>query len=456
MGIGAALAKGGNTSQLLLTLPVFSPAGIGAVASMLVGLYLGLRIRTIWENFIEQTSDLIAILILMKLLIQNYDDELARFAQTAVEIKVVVAFLTEGGLGWLPQGRLEGVEFIVGIDLGITTPGALKELQNRGVTVRVFREPGKLFHPKIIYFRSDENETLIVGSNNLTSGGISSNHEVSLAIDRNRESDSTFGDFLAYFESLKVHQCCGIPDDSFYATYVPSSLSTQLSERLRAQVPMHFSPSNGNASDIQDARTSTLGDYIRLVAKEFPNLERRIEGTVKDHPLKILNDEEFLPLFKDIVSAVSKGRLIGHAQLNIGGQWYRIPNILAVNDDREPWGNTSSRGRLILQIHFSEDYQKVFISIVLQYSLHRSLDAGEMPVEAADRYRKLLQYLENYSASSKLDLPVFRHWNYKGTVLWGKPILSFEHRVAMLPDDSSLLKEMEFLARVVNGASAVS
>ena len=45
MGIGAALAKGGNDSQLLLTLPVFSPAGITAVASMLLGLYLGLRMR---------------------------------------------------------------------------------------------------------------------------------------------------------------------------------------------------------------------------------------------------------------------------------------------------------------------------------------------------------------------------------------------------------------------------
>ena len=45
MGIGAALARGGNDSQLLLTLPVFSPAGITAVASMLLGLYLGLRMR---------------------------------------------------------------------------------------------------------------------------------------------------------------------------------------------------------------------------------------------------------------------------------------------------------------------------------------------------------------------------------------------------------------------------
>jgi uncharacterized protein len=45
MGVGAALAKGGNDSQLLLTVPVFSPAGLVAVGAMLVGLFLGLRMR---------------------------------------------------------------------------------------------------------------------------------------------------------------------------------------------------------------------------------------------------------------------------------------------------------------------------------------------------------------------------------------------------------------------------
>lgn len=45
MGIGAALARGGNDSQLLLTFPVFSPAGVLSVGGMLVGLYIGLTIR---------------------------------------------------------------------------------------------------------------------------------------------------------------------------------------------------------------------------------------------------------------------------------------------------------------------------------------------------------------------------------------------------------------------------
>lgn len=45
MGIGASLALGGNDTQLLLALPTFSPAGVIAVFSMLVGIWVGLFVR---------------------------------------------------------------------------------------------------------------------------------------------------------------------------------------------------------------------------------------------------------------------------------------------------------------------------------------------------------------------------------------------------------------------------
>ncbi len=44
MGLGAALALGGNDSQLLLALPVFSPSGFVTVTSMLIGIVLGLNL----------------------------------------------------------------------------------------------------------------------------------------------------------------------------------------------------------------------------------------------------------------------------------------------------------------------------------------------------------------------------------------------------------------------------
>lgn len=52
----------------------------------------------------------------MKLLIHNYKDELLRLAADASEIKVMVAFLTEGGICWIPDSPSTQIQFIVGID----------------------------------------------------------------------------------------------------------------------------------------------------------------------------------------------------------------------------------------------------------------------------------------------------------------------------------------------------
>ena len=70
----------------------------------------------------------------MSLLINNFEDRLTQLALTASEVKVVIAFLTEGGLSWLPKKLPDNVEFIVGIDLRITTPGALKLLQDKSAS----------------------------------------------------------------------------------------------------------------------------------------------------------------------------------------------------------------------------------------------------------------------------------------------------------------------------------
>jgi uncharacterized membrane protein YedE/YeeE len=45
MGTGASLAMGANSVQLLLALPTLSPAGFGAIAGMLLGIWSGLYIQ---------------------------------------------------------------------------------------------------------------------------------------------------------------------------------------------------------------------------------------------------------------------------------------------------------------------------------------------------------------------------------------------------------------------------
>ena len=393
----------------------------------------------------------------MKLLHHSYENELARLAEEALVIKVAIAFLTEGGLGWLPPTVAPRAQFIVGTGLGITSPGALKKLQSAGASVLVFQEPGRLFHPKVLYFKSQETQTLVIGSNNLTSSGISSNHEVSVSITRNRSTEAVFSDFDAYFRELKRNkECCGIPDDKFYETYRQSSLHGKLGSQLKKQTALPVRHVSAPIFKIEEKDIGSLGDFLRLLSKEFPKLDRRTGVKVKEHPLRILNEKQFRPLFDDIVMSVSNGRLKAHSNLTIGGNWYRIPNILATHTKLEPWAYTHERGRLVLQIHFEQDFSRAYLSAVLQFNLHRSQSANEMPPQVADRYRKLLEHVENASSQAKVDLPAFRHWNYKNEILWGKPIISYVHSIASLPPDKELCAELEHIATIVNGGPAIT
>jgi len=51
MGIGASLAMGGNSVQLLLALPLFSPAGFISIVGILGGIWSGLYIRKYFSVF---------------------------------------------------------------------------------------------------------------------------------------------------------------------------------------------------------------------------------------------------------------------------------------------------------------------------------------------------------------------------------------------------------------------
>ena len=43
MGLGAVMAGGGNDTQLLVAMPIFSPAGFATVACIVLGIYFGIR-----------------------------------------------------------------------------------------------------------------------------------------------------------------------------------------------------------------------------------------------------------------------------------------------------------------------------------------------------------------------------------------------------------------------------
>lgn len=126
---------------------------------------------------------------------EHHADQVNNFLENAVRFECFVAFATENGLDlfWdqlieeLDKGKLT-CRFVIGFDFYHTDPNFLyviQELVNEypdQVKLYVSGKESELtFHPKIYYF-SYQNNTyrVIVGSANLTRGGLSLNHEASL------------------------------------------------------------------------------------------------------------------------------------------------------------------------------------------------------------------------------------------------------------------------------------
>jgi HKD family nuclease len=117
--------------------------------------------------------------------------------------KFLVAYASWSGIGFL-KDELESfyangnqLSFIIGIDGGITTSEPLIFLCERfpAASAYVFhiKHNAVTFHPKVYFFEGPERIALIVGSGNLTLGGLHNNFEVAseLILSKNDPSDKS-------------------------------------------------------------------------------------------------------------------------------------------------------------------------------------------------------------------------------------------------------------------------
>ena len=76
------------------------------------------------------------------------------------------------------------VEIVVGVDEGITTKQALELIMRYSTVAYVFNNPVSTFHPKLYLFESSRNWAVaLVGSSNLTVGGLYTNYETNIVLD---------------------------------------------------------------------------------------------------------------------------------------------------------------------------------------------------------------------------------------------------------------------------------
>jgi HKD family nuclease len=109
-------------------------------------------------------------------------------------VSVATAFLSASGLSRIASELKEAlrrgvtVEFYCGLDRYVTEPSALQVLHDmcrRSLAAQLFLVGGSgdaMFHPKLYYFRKGNISHIVVGSANLTGGGLVDNFEVSASV----------------------------------------------------------------------------------------------------------------------------------------------------------------------------------------------------------------------------------------------------------------------------------
>lgn len=119
---------------------------------------------------------------------------------TVNELQTAVAYVTSDGLDALASLDVRIGRATVGVAHRITEPDALTRLQSVGAQVRIADVEGE-FHPKVYLVRYDDSIGAVVGSSNLTRGGILSNEEANVLLQGPKHA-SPLNEILEYEEDL--------------------------------------------------------------------------------------------------------------------------------------------------------------------------------------------------------------------------------------------------------------
>lgn len=153
--------------------------------------------------------------------------------QEARRVQIAVAFMRNSGVKTIEKSLrrcLDGggeVELITGLDFKSTDPEAIRffiRLRKERAKARLYcfgdRRANKtdiVFHPKIYLFEKNKGTTGIVGSTNLTQGGLTSNFEVNVIF--KEKKPLYFSQLQAIYNSVKFRDSVFAPDEEYLREY---------------------------------------------------------------------------------------------------------------------------------------------------------------------------------------------------------------------------------------------
>jgi HKD family nuclease len=274
-------------------------------------------------------------------------------------LRVIVAWAKRSGLGRaasdLQAIRSRGgkVLTIVGLSEGGATEQGLRVLLDLSDEAYVFYDASRTFHPKVYLASGDSHALLLVGSHNLTAGGLAWNYEAGIwcKLDITQEPDNKIlEDVIAFFDRLldDTNVCVPLNSLSLAAMLADPSLIIQ-DEDSRSKPP----------SNQQDAPEET--DSINgIPASETTAVFGKSQQAKRKAPV--------LPSQKPAVAPPRKpapitGSVPGsRPPISITKRWYKL---LEATDAQQPPGpNSNPTGNLRLtQEDFSIDHTTYFLKV---------------------------------------------------------------------------------------------
>tara|TARA_R110002033_G_C3863195_1_gene236631 strand:+ start:21 stop:1547 length:1527 start_codon:yes stop_codon:yes gene_type:complete len=122
---------------------------------------------------------------------KNHKSEIINSLEKTEELTICVAFLKSSGLN-LILDKIEELNikatFYIGLDFYLTEPKALKSIYKSKSTLYLTKVEEITYHSKIYYFKNKKLNSAIIGSANLTKGGLDKNIETSISINFDNNS----------------------------------------------------------------------------------------------------------------------------------------------------------------------------------------------------------------------------------------------------------------------------
>jgi HKD family nuclease len=214
--------------------------------------------------------------------------------KNVTEIKFSVAFLKSSGLNLIKSDlknilkNKAQVEFLVGLDFRTTDPNSLFELKSMqksydNLRFFCFSEPNKnpfhIFHPKLYIIKNKTGQfTTIVGSSNLTKGGLTDNVELNI-IFKGKSTESEILQLMNFYLRMRLRESVFEPSMEYIERY-QSVYKTVLKQHDTALKKRETKNEIQKLKEIEEILPGTRPTTRRLIVDAMKQLSKTTEGYV--------------------------------------------------------------------------------------------------------------------------------------------------------------------------------